>query len=58
MKLAKDYEQLYYDSLYEIQKLKEKILYLSEENDFLKKTNKNKIASIVFEEIKRRIKNE
>lgn len=39
----KDYEQLYYDSQYEIKQLKKKIQELEEDLELLKKSDKKKI---------------
>ena len=57
----KDYEQLYYDSLYEIKKLRKENDVLKEEISILKKLNKNgeskiKLASLIIERLKNETK--
>lgn len=48
----KDYEQLYYDLLYENQKLKNKIKQLEQEIDIYKSISKNKdVKSIIIENL-------
>lgn len=48
----KDYEQLYYDLLYENQKLKNKIKQLEQEIDIYKSISKNKdVKSIIIEDL-------
>ncbi|MBQ4263108.1 MAG: hypothetical protein IJB83_02550 [Bacilli bacterium] len=54
MKDKKDYEQLYYDTLYELKKTKEKLVALEEELELLKKYKKNKIVSFIYQELKNR----
>lgn len=54
MKEKKDYEQLYYDTLYELKKTKEKLVALEEELELLKKYKKNKIVSFIYQELKNR----
>ncbi len=52
----KDYEQLYYDSQYEIRKLKEKICFLEEQiNEFnLSRTKRNiNLQKYIFLELNR-----
>ena len=54
----KDYEQLYYDSLYEIKKLKKENGILQEEILIIKSLNKNKelkilLAKLLAERIKK-----
>ena len=53
MKKKKDYEQLYYDALYEIKKLKEKIEYLESERRLLDKTiiKKLDLRKIIINEL-------
>lgn len=51
MKDKKDYEQLYYDTLYELKKTKEKIVALEEELELLKKVKNNKLASVIYQEL-------
>ena len=51
MKDKKDYEQLYYDILYELKKTKEKIVALEEELELLKKVKNNKLASVIYQEL-------
>jgi len=55
----KDYEQLYYDSLYKIKKLKKENAVLKEEISILKKLNKNgELKMILARLIIERLKNE
>lgn len=47
----KDYEQLYYDSQYEIKKLKKRIEELESDINILKSNKKNKAILILKEEL-------
>lgn len=47
----KDYEQLYYDSQYEIKKLKKEIEQLEQELEIYKSLQKNKDIKIVIVEM-------
>lgn len=53
-----DYEQLYYDSLYQIKKLEHQIKLLEEERDIYKSLIKNKeLKEIIASELIRYLRN-